>query len=113
MNDLKQLAAATAIKDMFERGWLNICAVDKIGEMLAINVKNSEYYPILHTLHCVHFNRMDKTLRESIPLMLKDCFKMSESITLEQACDIVKPDVEVKTAQLTESKSWMKKIGLV
>lgn len=31
MDDLKRLAAATALNEMFRKGWLSICAIDKVA----------------------------------------------------------------------------------
>ena len=72
MNDLKALAAITALNDMFSKGYISICTIDTIAKMLDRNPK-CEAYTILHSLHCVHFDKMPQQLRDSIPDLIRQC----------------------------------------
>lgn len=72
MNDLKALAAITALNDMFGKGYLSICTIDNVAKMLDRNPK-CEAYTILHSLHCVHFDKMPPQLRDSIPELIRQC----------------------------------------
>jgi hypothetical protein len=75
VSDIKQMAALTALNDMMQKGYVCICTIDKIGEMLGINPKG-ESHTILRTLHCVHFEKMPQELKQQIPLLIKECLSM-------------------------------------
>jgi hypothetical protein len=66
MNDIKQLAAITALNDMMSKGYFCICTIDKVAKMLGINARG-EAYDTLSPLHCVHFDKMPQELRDAIP----------------------------------------------
>lgn len=73
LNELKQEAAITAINKMMNSSFFSICAIDKAGQTLNINV-SCEAYDILHALHCVDFSKMSPTMRQSIPHLIAECF---------------------------------------
>lgn len=72
---VKQLAAMAALNSMLSKGYLDICTIDKIAEMINMNCK-CEAYTILRTLHCVDFAKMPRELRQSIPSLIKQCLGM-------------------------------------
>jgi hypothetical protein len=72
MTDLKQMAALTALNNMMVKGWFDICTIDAIGKMLEINPRGKTY-DLLHTLHCIHFDKMPKELRDGIPDLINEC----------------------------------------
>lgn len=84
MSDLKALAAVAALNEMFCKGYLSICTIDTIGKMLGRNPKG-EAYDILHSLHCVHFDRMPKDLRDSIPGLIRQCLDVEPIYQFEPA----------------------------
>lgn len=92
MSDIKQLAALTALNDMMQKGYVCICTIDKIGEMLGINPK-CESHQILRTLHCVHFDKMPTELRQQIPLLIKECLSMEP--TYQFAMTVLAPPESV------------------
>lgn len=72
MSDLKQLAAMTSLNSMFQKGYFDICTVDSVGKMLSINPKG-DAYDVLRTLHCIHFEKMPKELRDQVPELIRQC----------------------------------------
>lgn len=73
--DLKQLAAVTALNAMMAGARFNICAIDNIATMLAINAKG-DAYDLLCTLHCIEWGKMPIELREAVPGLIKECLSV-------------------------------------
>lgn len=94
MNDLKQLAAITALNDMLQKGSVNICTIDTVATMLGVNCKG-EAYSILRPLHCVDFARVPQQLKEAIPGLIKECLSVEPTYqfptdeSLEKARQVV------------------------
>ena len=72
MSDLKQLAAITALNEMMAGSHFNVCTIDRIATMLSVNAKG-EAYEVLHTLHCIHWDKMPGELREAVPDLIRQC----------------------------------------
>lgn len=72
MNDLKQLAAMTALNNMMLKHYFDICAVDSAAKLLNVN-RGGDAYDILHALHCVHWEKIPVELRDSIPDLIHKC----------------------------------------
>ena len=72
MDKLKQIAALTSLNDMMKKGWMNICTVDAVAELLGVNPK-CEAYAILKPLHCVSFDKMPEELASAIPGLIQAC----------------------------------------
>lgn len=72
MDDLKQLAAMTALNKMLASHYFDITTIDRIGDMLSINPRG-EAYTVLRTIHCVHYDEMPKPLRDAIPDLIRQC----------------------------------------
>ena len=70
--DLKELAAVTALNAMMAKGWMDICTIRSVAEMLGRDPRG-EAYDILHSLHCIHFDKMPPALREEIPRLIEQC----------------------------------------
>lgn len=73
MNDLKQMAAMTALNHMMASSSFNICAVESVGRMLNGTSPAGETYDLLRTLHCISWSKMPTELRDSIPDLIKQC----------------------------------------
>jgi hypothetical protein len=69
-DELKQQAAVTALNAMMRKGWLDICTVDRVAEMLDVKPE-PEAYRILRPLHCVHFTDMPRDLYAQIPELIR------------------------------------------
>lgn len=72
MDDLKQLAAMTALNEMLAGSHFSICTIDRVATLLAVNPKG-EAYDTLHTLHCIHYDKMPARLRDAIPELIRQC----------------------------------------
>lgn len=103
MDDLKRLAAVTALNDMFKKGYLSICTIDTIGKMMNVDPKG-EPYRLLSTLHCVHFAEMPQELKEAIPGLIEKClmvaptfqFPQPKRVAVDVVYDVPKPGEEVE-----------------
>lgn len=76
MDNLQQMAAMTALNQMMEKGWMDICTIDSIAKMLGINCDGMPAHRMLRTLHCVHFNKMPQDLQKAIPGLIKECLSI-------------------------------------
>lgn len=76
MEDIKRLAAITALNEMLRGSHFNVCTLDKIAKMLNIQPP-SEPYRILSTLHCVDWSVMPEPLRERIPSLIEQCLSVA------------------------------------
>lgn len=77
MTDIKQMAALAALNEMMAKGWVDICKVETIGDLLGLNVKTCEHYTTLRTVHCLNFDKMPVELRDAIPGMLQACLSVT------------------------------------
>lgn len=82
MNDLKQLAAITALNAMMDKGWLDICTIDQVANMMGVNPKGGAY-SILRPLHCVHFDKMPAELRKELPNLIRQCLAAEPTFQFE------------------------------
>jgi hypothetical protein len=84
MSDTKLLAAQTAVRNMMQRGHVNICCIRDVCRLLSV-VPQGDAYDILNTLHCVDFKDMPRELQERMPELLKEVFGglQLEPITIE------------------------------
>jgi hypothetical protein len=72
MDNLKNLAATTALNSMLVGKHFSICAIDSVAKMLNVNPA-SDAYNVLHTVHCIDFEKMPAELRQAIPGLIKEC----------------------------------------
>lgn len=70
MDDLKALAALTALNEMFASSHFSICTIDKVATLLGVHPQR-DAYNTLRTLHCVDWNRMPRQLRDSVPQLVQ------------------------------------------
>lgn len=96
MTDLKELAAKTALNNMFRKGHFNICAIDDVAKLLDVDPKG-EAYTILRTLHCVDYSTMPKELRDAIPDLVRQC--LGREVTFQFA------NLDKKVVDITPSPS--------
>ena len=76
VKEIKELAAMTALNDMFKKGHFSICTLDSVANMLQVNPRGGAY-DILRTLHCIDFSVMPKELRNEIPALIRDCLMLN------------------------------------
>lgn len=70
--DLRELAAVTALNAMMAKGWMDICTIRSVAEMLGRDPRG-DAFGILHSLHCIHFDKMPPALRDAIPALIEQC----------------------------------------
>jgi hypothetical protein len=70
VDELKVLVATTALRDMVRRGYLDICAIRKINEVIG-NFPPREDLAMLEALHCIHFADMPPELQRGLPLLIQ------------------------------------------
>ncbi len=106
--DLKELAAVTALNEMMGKGWFSICTIDNVGQMLGRNPRG-EAYDILHSLHCIHFDRMPQELRDAIPALIEQCLDCAPThrfttVQRHRVIDITPPAAEPEPARAEEPR---------
>jgi hypothetical protein len=89
-DDLKKMAALTALNDMMQKGYVSICTIDVVSAMLGINPK-CEDYEILHALHCVRFDKMPKKLLDRIPELIQRILGIEPTFQFIMNQDTVEP----------------------
>ena len=70
MNDLKALAALTALNEMFAKPHFSICTIDNVATLLGVHPER-ESYDTLHALHCIDWNKMPRELRDRVPALIQ------------------------------------------
>ena len=70
MDELKVMVATTALKDMINKGYVNICTIDTINKVTG-NFPTREDYELLHALHCIKFGDMPTELQRGLPLLIQ------------------------------------------
>lgn len=103
MNDLKELAAMTALNNTLRSSYFDICAVDKVAKLLDVNPRG-EAYDMLHALHCIHYDKMPPQLCEAIPDLIKQC--LGREITYQFQ------HLKQEVIEVTPASRLMKAIGL-
>lgn len=79
MPETKRLVVQTAVTDLFEKDWFDICVLDKLLKILD-GRKSGKAYDMLRLMHCVHYDRMPPDLRARIPQLVNECLLQSDSV---------------------------------
>ena len=100
MDDLKEMTAVVALNSMMDKGYFDICTIDKVAKLLNVSAK-SDSYLILSALHCVDFGKMPPALRDSIPSLIQECLGIKptyqfKSAKTGQVIELVPPTAEPK-----------------
>jgi hypothetical protein len=72
MEDLKKMAATTALNTMLADRHFSICTVDAVARMLNV-IPAGDAYNILRTVHRIDYDKMPAALREKIPELIQSC----------------------------------------
>ena len=72
VDDVKHVAAVTALNHMMKKGWVDVCCIDSVAKILGV-APNRAAREVLHALHCVNFGDMPQQLRDSIPDLVSEC----------------------------------------
>lgn len=106
--DLRDIAAVTALNKMMDQGWFSICTIDNVAKLLGRNPKG-QAYDILNALHCVHFDKMPKELRDAIPALIEQCLDCAPthrftSVSRHRVIDITPPAAAREPARSEEPR---------
>jgi hypothetical protein len=80
--NLNHKIAALAWNEMMASQFFSICAVDKAATLLGCSARSGMHYEALQALHCIHWNKMPKDVREAIPLMIAKCLELPPQFRL-------------------------------
>jgi hypothetical protein len=72
-DELKQQIALTALNEMMRGNHFNICAIDRVADMLGVNARASDAHRTLCPLHCVDWDKMPQQVREAVPGLIQEC----------------------------------------
>lgn len=107
MNDLREMAALTALNNMMDKGYMDICCVDSVGALMGIKPSAHESYTLLRPLHCVQFDKMPAALREAIPSLVQDCLGVSPTYRFKSA----RPQV-IEVSEPAPRKGILRRLGI-
>lgn len=112
MSDINQMVIRTALRNMFNKGYVNVSTIDeclKLASITPLGETNGQ----LRALHCVHFKDMDRLLAEAVPSMVAELF---EGITLSVDELFDKPQVnEARTVDINpapKGNAFLRLIGV-
>jgi hypothetical protein len=88
-DNLQQLAIATALKNMVEKGRVDICCIREINAMTG-RVPDKKAFDTLHLLHCVSFSDMPPDLVKQIGTLIRDAIG-GELLDLEVVNQVMNP----------------------
>lgn len=108
MQNLKTLAAVTALNVMMQKNYFSICAIDSVAKMLGVNPK-SEAYDILLTLHCVDWDKMPKELKDAVPELIKECLGI---VLTYQLKPLEMPELPKEVKEEIKLYQFLKLLGL-
>jgi hypothetical protein len=89
MDQLTQVAVATAMRKMFDNKWFDISTVDQCLKLAGV-IAPTKPYQTLRVLHCVHYSDMPRELLDALPGLLRECFGGVNIEALMQACEPAK-----------------------
>lgn len=115
MTDATYYACEARLRDMIEKGWVNICCIDEILKATG-TVPDAEAYQTLRLLHCVDFKKMAPSLQQQIPDLLKKCFggiRISADEILRPTFDrtvAVVSTIDVSTVLESQKPRWWRSL---
>lgn len=103
-DDVKRMAAATALRAMVESGRFSICTVDSIGDLFGVK-PGGEAYKVLRSVHCVGFAEMPEDLRNEIPALIR--LSLQGVMNLEAIFEEQKPAPATARKLLVRRLRWL------
>lgn len=80
--DLKTIAALTALNHMLRENHFSVCTIDRVAKMLNVQPRG-EAYNILASLHCISYGNMPAELRDAIPDLIRECLNVPATFQFE------------------------------
>jgi hypothetical protein len=68
----------TAVTDLFEKKYFDICKIDQVLKIIGAR-QAGQAYDMLHSLHCVSYDKMPQELRDRIPHLVNEVLKQKEN----------------------------------
>lgn len=68
-----------AVTKLFENKWFDICTLDKLLRVIGAR-EGGQAYDMLHTLHCMHYDKMPPELRARIPQLVNECLRQTDNV---------------------------------
>ena len=79
MDDIKALAALTALNEMFASRYFDVCTIDKVAKLLGVRPER-EAYDVLHALHCIHWDKMPRELHDRVPGLVQQALGQGDAV---------------------------------
>lgn len=78
--ETKRLVVQTAVTKLFENKWFDICTLDKLLRVIGAR-EGGQAYDMLHSLHCIHYDKMPPELRARIPELVNECLRQQDNVS--------------------------------
>ena len=103
MQHLKELAAMTALNEQLRAKHWSICCLDRAALLLNVNARG-DAYDILHSMHCIDYDKMPAELRASIPDLVKQCLGIDPVYQFQS--------MQKEVIDISPARKMLKAIGL-
>lgn len=77
--ETKQLIVQTAVENLFEKSYFDICILDKLLKIIQAR-QAGPAYEMLRLMHCVDYGKMAPELRDRIPHLVNECLRQKENV---------------------------------
>lgn len=111
LDKIQQLACKTALNNMMQKGYVDICCIREICKMMEISHDSTSAYATLSLLHCVHFKDMEKELRDNIPVLVMECLG-GDSIYMFHSIGPVFVDIQEENSKKENSKKEKPRLSM-
>jgi len=74
-----ELVVMQSLDHFFSKAYLDVCIITNAREMLNVQGK-SKAHEMLRTLHCMHYDKMDKELVKIIPELVKEALTSASDL---------------------------------
>ena len=112
MNTFQQGAVEAALKKLFSQSYFDICTINKIGETIGVNPKQSPNYSALSLLHCVNYSDMPSHVKNELPNIVVEVLAPGNSISRLNFKDMANTFVPSNYEVEAEGKkvSWLRRL---
>ena len=105
MDEFQREAVIIALRHMFEKGWLDICAIDQCLK-IAGSIPRAKDYEALRVLHCVDWGEMNPDFRREVYSRILNLFK-NEGFDLSVLDMIFNEKSNVFELKREKKRSWL------
>lgn len=106
---LRRLSAETALNNMMEGRYFDICTIDKVAAVLNVQPEG-DAYKILRPLHCVDWAKMPAELRDAVPGLIEKCLGVAPTyrFKLPREASVI---VDITPARQPERRGFLRLLG--